>query len=93
MQIQRPGGAVIRVVQYGGEGLQMRLQPGAYLQGRRVDLGKAALGKKLAHRLQYPAARFELGAALGEAVGPPPWLGHSAILLRRIPLSPLFPNW
>ena len=53
----------------------------------------SGLGKEIAHRLQHPAAHRELGAAFGEAVRPPPWLGHSAIPVRRIPLSPLFLNW
>ena len=93
VEIEGTRGAVIRVVQNGGEGLQMRLQPGAHLQGRGIDLDKAGLGKEIAHRLQHPAAHRELGAAFGEAVRPPPWLGHSAIPVRRIPLSPLFLNW
>src|SRR5206468_5177674 len=93
VQIEGPRGAVIWIMQYSPEGLQMRLQPGAHLQGRRVDLDKAGRAEELAHRLQHPAAGFELPAALGKTVRPPPWLCHSATLLRRIPLSPLFPNW
>jgi hypothetical protein len=93
MEIEGPRGAAIWNMQYSPEGVQMRLQPGAHLQGRRVDLGKAGFGEETAHRLQYPGARFQLGAAPGEAVRPPPWLGHSATLLWRIPLSPLFLNW
>ena len=57
VQIAGPGAAVARVMQLGREGLQMRLEAGADLQRRGVDLDKSLRRKKVAHRGQYAAAR------------------------------------
>ena len=89
VQVARAHRTVARVVQLGAERLEVRLEAGTYLQGRRLHLDKACLGEKPADRVEDAAARGEVAAAGGEAVGPPPlrrlaspsaipWACHSA---------------
>ena len=82
--------AVARIVQHGGEGLEMRLEPGAYLQRRRFHLDKAFRGEKLPHRGEDAAARGEVVAARREPVGPPPSVTAP---WPAIALPPSPPNW
>ncbi len=59
MEIAPHSAAVARVVQFGGEGLQMRFEPWADLQRRGVDLDKPLPGEKIAHRREHPAAPLQ----------------------------------
>src|SRR5256886_15345443 len=54
------------------EGAQMRFEARADLQHRRLDLDKPVLGKKVANRGQYSAARHQLVMPQGKPVRPPP---------------------
>src|SRR5262249_23629561 len=74
-----------RVVKQGCEGPQMRFEPGAHLQGRRVDLDITACRKEGADRTEDPPALVEPGAPCRKAVGPPPFLHRPALALAAPP--------
>src|SRR6266851_9176213 len=85
VQVARGRPAVARIMQRGSESSQMRLQPGAHLQGRRVDLDVAARGKEVADRAQDMPALLEPAAPRREAIGPPPFLHRRALVLAGTP--------
>ncbi len=68
--------AAVGRAQFGGEGLEMRLQPGADLERRGLDLGEAELPEQAAQRRGHPVARQQIGPAPGMRRGVPPGLGH-----------------
>src|SRR4029077_3206492 len=90
VQVALDGAATARVVQGGREGPQMRLEPGAHLQCRGVDLDIAALGKEVAAGAEDPAALLELAAPRGKALRPPPFL-HRPVL--AVAGSPTYVNF
>ena len=85
VEIARRAPAVVRVVKLGGECLQMRFEPRAHLQGRRVDLDKAAFGEEAANGCEDSPALFEPRAPQREAIGPPPFLHRPALVLAGPP--------
>src|SRR5208282_3881444 len=76
---------VARVVQQGLEGPEMRLEPRAHLQGRRVDLDIAARREKAADRAKNPPALVEPAAPCRKAIGPPPLLHRPALVVADRP--------
>ena len=76
---------LLRVVKLGCEGPQMRFEPRAHLQGRRVDLDIAARGKEIADGTQDSPALLEPAAPRREAIGPPPFLHRPALVLADPP--------
>src|SRR5437868_4967329 len=64
--------ALKRYMRNNREGAQVRLEARADLQGWGLDFDKPVLGKKVANRGQYSAARDQLVMPQGKPVRPPP---------------------
>src|SRR6185437_586694 len=71
VKVKRPR-RLARRLELRREGLQMRLEAGAPLQRRGLDLDEAARGENRARRAQHAAARLEKTPAFGEVFGRPP---------------------
>src|SRR6516165_1087383 len=63
----------------------MRLEPRADLQGRRIDLNIALLPEEAANGVQDAPALREPCAPRCEAIGPPPFLHRSALVIPGRP--------
>src|SRR6266853_3169929 len=85
MEIAPGRPTVARVVKLGRERLQMWLEPRAHLQCRGVDLDKPALGEEAANGVQDAPALCEPRTSQREAIGPPPFLDHSVLVLPGPP--------
>src|SRR5215467_10955697 len=85
VQVALGGSVVARVVQRGRERPQMRLEPGAHLQGRRVDLDISLRGKETPDRTEDPPALVEPATPRGKAIGPPPLLHCRALVVANPP--------
>ena len=64
VEIAQRGPPLLRVVKLGGECPEMRFEPRAHLQSRRVDLDEAAIGEEAANSCEdfVPAYRASRGA-------------------------------
>ena len=83
VEIAQGGLPLLRVVKLGGERPQMRFEPRAHLQSRRVDLDEAAIGEEAANGCEDASPLIEPRAAQCEAIGSPPFLHRPALVLRR----------
>ena len=85
MEVALEDATVPRVMELGREGLEMRLEPWAHLQCRRVYFDKPVLGEEASNPPQDAHSLLEPAAPGGEAIGPPPFLHHHALVLAGPP--------
>ena len=81
VEIAQGGLPLLRVVKLGSECPQMRFEPRAHLQSRRVDLDEAAIGEEAANGGEDSNPLLEPRAAQCEAIGSPPFLHRPALVL------------
>ncbi len=85
VEIAQRGLPLLRVVKLGGERPQMRFEPRAHLQSRRVDLDEAAIGEEAANGREDSSPLIEHRAAQCEAIGSPPFLHRPDLVLAGAP--------
>jgi hypothetical protein len=85
VEVAQGGLPRLRVVKLGGERPEMRFEPRTHLQSRRVDLDEAAIGEEAANSCENSSPRIEPRAAQCEAIGSPPFLHRTALVLAGAP--------